>query len=111
MMKRNANGPADRLRLARSAALRLDRIEVLRGPQGTLYGGSSEGGTLRFIMPTPSLTTYSGSARVGWSTMSGGGMGNEEGLALGGPLVQDKIGFRIAGFRQDSPGWVDNFSL
>ncbi|MEI9892310.1 MAG: hypothetical protein WDN45_19240 [Caulobacteraceae bacterium] len=56
-------------------------------------------------MPTPSLTTYSGSARVGWSTMSGGGMGNEEGLALGGPLVQDKIGFRIAGFRQDSPGW------
>ena len=35
----------------------LQRVEVLRGPQGTLYGGSSEGGTLRFIMPTPSLTT------------------------------------------------------
>ena len=83
---------------------------MLRGPQGTLYGGSSEGGTLRFITPTPSLTTYSGSARVGWSTMAGGGMGNEEGLALGGPIVQDKLGFRIAGFRQDRPGWVDTYS-
>src|SRR6185312_6267123 len=89
----------------------LDRIEVLRGPQGTLYGGSSEGGTIRFIMPTPSLTSYSGSARLGWSTMQGGGMGNEEGFALGGPIVQDKLGFRIAGFRQDTPGWADRFSV
>ena len=88
----------------------LDRIEVLRGPQGTLYGGSSEGGTLRFITPTPSLTTYSGAARLGWSTMQNGGMGNEEGLALGGPLVQDKLGFRISGFRQDRPGWINEYS-
>ena len=88
----------------------LDRIEVLRGPQGTLYGGSSEGGTIRFITPNPSLTTYSGTARVGVSTISGGGMGNEEGLALGGPIVQDKLGFRIAGFHQVRPGWINAYS-
>ncbi len=88
----------------------LDRIEVLRGPQGTLYGGSSEGGTLRFITPTPSLTTYSGQARVGVSTIAGGGIGNEEGVALGGPIVQDKLGFRISGFRQDRPGWINDYS-
>ncbi|MDB5460102.1 MAG: TonB-dependent receptor, plug [Caulobacteraceae bacterium] len=111
LQKRNSNGLLTGSGSPTPLLYDLDRIEVLRGPQGTLYGGSSEGGTLRFIMPTPSLTTYSGSARVGVSTMAGGGMGNEEGIALGGPIVQDKLGFRIAGFRQDRPGWVDNFSL
>ena len=42
----------------------LERVEVLKGPQGTLYGGSSQGGTIRFITPTPSLTTYSGLMRA-----------------------------------------------
>jgi outer membrane receptor protein involved in Fe transport len=111
MMKRNANGLLTGSGSPVPLLYDLDRVEVLRGPQGTLYGGSSEGGTLRFIMPSPSLTTYSGSARIGWSTMAGGGMGNEEGLALGGPIIQDKVGFRIAGFRTDSPGWVDRFSI
>ena len=111
LMKRNANGLETGSGSPVPLLYDLDRVEVLRGPQGTLYGGSSEGGTLRFIMPTPSLTTYSGSARVGVSSMTGGGMGNEEGVALGGPIVQDKLGFRIAGYRQDTPGWVDNFSI
>ena len=110
LMKRNANGLLTGSGSPTPLLYDLDRVEVLRGPQGTLYGGSSEGGTLRFIMPTPSLTRYSGQARVGVSAMTGGGMGNEEGVALGGPIVQDKLGFRIAGFRQDNPGWVDNFS-
>jgi outer membrane receptor protein involved in Fe transport len=111
LMKRNANGLLTGSGSPVPLLYDLDRVEVLRGPQGTLYGGSSEGGTLRFIMPSPSLTTYSGQARVGVSTMAGGGMGNEEGLALGGPLIQDKVGFRIAGFRTDRPGWVDKFSV
>ncbi|MGZ3346854.1 MAG: TonB-dependent receptor [Caulobacteraceae bacterium] len=111
LMKRNANGLLTGSGSPVPLLYDLDRVEVLRGPQGTLYGGSSEGGTLRFIMPSPSLTTYSGSARIGWSTMTGGGMGNEEGLALGGPIVQDKLGFRIAGFRTDNPGWVDRYSV
>jgi outer membrane receptor protein involved in Fe transport len=42
----------------------LDRVEVLRGPQGTLFGGSSEGGTIRYITPQPSLTRYSAYARA-----------------------------------------------
>ncbi|MGZ3346919.1 MAG: TonB-dependent receptor [Caulobacteraceae bacterium] len=110
MMKRNANGLLTGSGSPVPLLYDLDRVEVLRGPQGTLYGGSSEGGTLRFITPNPSLTTYSGSARVGVSTISGGGIGNEEGLALGGPIVQDKVGFRISGFRQDRPGWINSYS-
>jgi outer membrane receptor protein involved in Fe transport len=110
MQKRNLNGATSGSGTPVPLLYDLDRIEVLRGPQGTLYGGSSEGGTLRFITPTPSLTTYSGSMRLGVNTISGGGMGNEEGLALGGPIVPDKLGFRIAGFRQDRPGWVNSYS-
>jgi outer membrane receptor protein involved in Fe transport len=110
MQKRNLNGATSGSGTPVPLLYDLDRIEVLRGPQGTLYGGSSEGGTIRFITPTPSLTTYSGSARVGVSTISGGGMGNEEGLALGGPIVQDKLGFRVAGFHQVRPGWINSYS-
>jgi len=110
MMKRNANGLLTGSGSPVPLLYDLDRVEVLRGPQGTLYGGSSEGGTLRFITPQPSLTTYSGQARIGVSTIAGGGLGNEEGFALGGPIVQDKLGFRISGFRQDRPGWVNAYS-
>jgi iron complex outermembrane receptor protein len=110
VMSRNANGLETGSGTPQPLIYDLDRIEVLRGPQGTLYGGSSEGGTLRFILPQPSLTTYSGTARVGVSTVDGGGLGDEEGLALGGPIVPDKLGFRISGYRRDDPGWVDNFS-
>jgi outer membrane receptor protein involved in Fe transport len=110
MQKRNLNGATSGSGTPVPLLYDLDRIEVLRGPQGTLYGGSSEGGTIRFITPTPSLTTFSGSARLGVSTMSGGGMGNEQGLALGGPIVQDKLGFRVAGFHQARPGWINSYS-
>jgi outer membrane receptor protein involved in Fe transport len=111
LMSRNANGLETGSGTPQPLLYDLDRIEVLRGPQGTLYGGSSEGGTIRFITPQPSLTTYSGSARLGVSTMQGGGIGDEEGLAIGGPLVQDKLGFRVAGYRRDDPGWVNRYSV
>ncbi len=110
MMKRNANGLLTGSGSPLPLLYDLDRVEVLKGPQGTLYGGSSEGGTIRFITPAPSLTTYSGSMRIGASTMAGGGSGNEEGLAIGGPVIQDKLGFRLSLFRQDRPGWVNSYS-
>ena len=57
MQKRNANGLETGSGSPMPLLYDLDRVEVLRGPPGTLYGGSSEGGTLRFITPQPSLTT------------------------------------------------------
>jgi outer membrane receptor protein involved in Fe transport len=88
----------------------LDRVEVLKGPQGTLYGGSSMGGTVRFISPTPSLTTYSGDFRVEGKTVDMGGWGGEFGAAVGGPLVQDKLGFRLSGLWRRNPGYIDAYS-
>jgi outer membrane receptor protein involved in Fe transport len=88
----------------------LDRVEVLKGPQGTLYGGSSEGGTVRFITPAPSLTTMSGSIRGEAKTIDMGGWGGEFGAAIGGPLVKDKLGFRLSGLFRRNPGYIDAYS-
>ena len=87
-----------------------DRVEVLKGPQGTLYGGSSEGGAVRFITTAPSLTHMSGLARVEVSSIENGALGYEMGAAIGGPIVQDKLGFRISGLQRRTPGWIDAYS-
>lgn len=86
----------------------LDRVEILKGPQGTLYGESSEGGAIRFITPTPSLTTYSGTARVEVASTEDGGISNEEGFALGGPIVPDVLGFRASAWMRRDAGYVDH---
>ncbi len=85
----------------------LSRVEVLRGPQGTLFGAGSEGGTIRFIFPTPSFTSYSGFGRAEVSTTNGGGISYEGGLAAGGPIIEDKLAFRADIFRRRDGGWID----
>src|SRR5690606_32668304 len=60
----------------------LERVDVLRGPQGTLFGGGSEGGTIRYIQARPSLTQYSGYARGQWMTPKGGDPSHELGVAF-----------------------------
>ena len=89
----------------------LARVEVLKGPQGTLFGGSSEGGTIRFITPTPSLTDYSGTARGEFSTMgSRSAPSYETGGAVGGPIIPDKLAFRLSAIKQEYGGWIDEYS-
>ena len=85
----------------------LERIEVLRGPQGTLFGGSSMGGTIRFIQPQPSLTRYSANVRLEGSTTHYGGGNYEGGVAVGGPIVKDKLGFRFTAFNRHTSGYID----
>ena len=89
----------------------LERVEVLKGPQGTLYGGSSQGGTVRYITPQPSLTEFTGSARAEGSTMgSRGTLSDEAAGAFGGPIVQDELGFRVSAIRRYTGGWIDVMS-
>jgi outer membrane receptor protein involved in Fe transport len=89
----------------------LERVEVLRGPQGTLYGGSAQGGAVRFITPTPSLTRYNAYARTEVSATEGGGASYEAGVAVGGPIIQDKLGFRISAWGRHTGGYLDHVSL
>ncbi len=85
----------------------LDRVEVLRGPQGTLFGAGAEGGAVRFITPQPGLHDQTGYMRAELSTTRYGDPSYEAGAAVGGPIIDDKLGFRVsASFRRDG-GWVD----
>lgn len=85
----------------------LERVEVLRGPQGTLFGAGSQGGTIRFITPNPSLTDFSAYGRAEVSSTRYGNEGYEAGAAVGGPIVQDKVGFRASAWYRKQAGWID----
>jgi outer membrane receptor protein involved in Fe transport len=84
----------------------LNRVEVLRGPQGTLFGSGSEGGTVRFITNDPSLTSSSFYSKEEVSGTQDGGVNYQAGAAEGGPLVEDKLGFRISADFQHDSGWI-----
>src|ERR1700681_2930199 len=85
----------------------LDRVEVLRGPQGTLFGAGSEGGTVRYILTQPSVTKESTYARSEVSLTQYGQPSFETGIAHGGPIIDGTLGFRAsAWFRRDG-GWID----
>jgi outer membrane receptor protein involved in Fe transport len=85
----------------------LDRVEILRGPQGTLFGAGSEGGTVRYIMTQPSVTQESTYAKSEVSFTRGGQPSYEAGIAHGGPLVDDVLGFRASVWYRYDGGWID----
>ncbi len=85
----------------------IDRVELLRGPQGTLFGAGAEGGAIRFITPEAPLNKTSGFVRGGLDTVAGGGAGWEAGAAFGGPIVPDRLGFRASLWRQKLGGYAD----
>ena len=88
----------------------LERVEVLRGPQGTLFGAGSEGGAVRFITPQPNLSSYSGNARVDISATQYGAPSYEAGVAFGGPIIQDTLGFRVSAWSRLDGGYINQVS-
>ena len=85
----------------------IDRVEVLRGPQGTLFGSGSEGGTVRFITPEPDLHAVSSYVRSELSSTHDGDPSAELGAAVGGPLIEDRLGFRASVSLRREGGFVD----
>ncbi|HLJ36790.1 MAG TPA: TonB-dependent receptor [Steroidobacteraceae bacterium] len=88
----------------------IDRVEVLRGPQGTLFGAGSEGGTVRYITTQPSLTRNSVYGRGEFSTTEGGGQSYEAGVAAGGPLVEGSVGARLTIWYRRDGGWINDIN-
>ena len=107
LQKRAAGGFASQNGTPVPPLFDLERVEVLRGPQGTLFGGGSEGGTIRYIQAAPSLTDYSSYGRAQVLSTKGGDNGYEAGFAIGGPIIEDKLGFRASVFRRETPGYID----
>ncbi|MEP6547839.1 MAG: TonB-dependent receptor [Gammaproteobacteria bacterium] len=85
----------------------VERVEVLRGPQGTLFGAGSEGGTVRFIQTEPSLSKTSTSTRAEVSTLRNGSPSYEAGVAFGAPIIDDRLGFRVSAYFRHEGGYID----
>lgn len=86
----------------------VQRIEVLEGPQGTLFGASSEGGLIHYVFNQPNLEKLGGKAEVGFEGIPDHGTGNSGHLVLNLPLIKDVLALRLSGFRIKSPGFIDN---
>ncbi len=86
----------------------LERIEVLRGPQGTLYGASGMGGTVRIIPAKPNLSEFSSSVEGEYSNTESGGNNYAVHGHLNMPLVDDTFGIRLAAWKVDNSGYIDN---
>jgi iron complex outermembrane recepter protein len=83
----------------------LDRLEVLRGPQGTLYGASALGGVMKYVSNTASTDAFEARAKVGFESVRGG----EAGYAVTGLVnvpVSDRVAVRASGFYRQDGGYV-----
>jgi outer membrane receptor protein involved in Fe transport len=85
----------------------VERIEVLRGPQGTLFGSSSMGGAVRYVSRQPRFDEYSGDLKVEGGKISGGSESYEAQGAAGGPIVADRHAFRASAFTRRDGGYIN----
>ncbi|HET6536043.1 MAG TPA: TonB-dependent receptor, partial [Sphingomicrobium sp.] len=85
----------------------LNRIEVLRGPQGTLYGASSLSGVLRFVTNAPSVDAFQVRGRAGLESVKGGDLGYSANAVVNVPL-SPTIAFRASGSYRKDAGFIDS---
>lgn len=85
----------------------LERVEVLRGPQGTLYGANSLNGVVRIITKSADLDKFDMKARVSSSTTKGGDWNHRGDLAVGVPIVEGKLAARAVLGYLERGGWID----
>jgi len=86
----------------------MERIEVLPGPQGTLYGASSMAGTVRLITNKPKLDQFEASFDGSWSTTADGEDSNSAEIMLNIPIISGKMAGRIAAYNDQQGGYIDN---
>jgi len=86
----------------------IERIEALRGPQGTLYGASSQSGTLRVITAKPDPSGFDAWAEAQVTDTQGGGTGYDVSAMVNLPLAEDRVSLRLVGFAAEDAGYIDN---
>ncbi len=101
----SANGNSTQIN---STLFDVERVEFLRGPQGTLFGSGSLAGAVRILTRDPDLDDFEAAALVDFGTTDGGGLRQRYNAMVNMPLVEDKLALRLVGFYRDEEGWVDN---
>ena len=87
----------------------IERIEVLRGPQGTLYGASSIGGLLKYVTKAPALDEFEGKVGVEAVDVSDGSSNDfNYGARISFPLAKDTLGMSLSYARRELPAYIDN---
>ena len=86
----------------------VERVEVLRGPQGTLFGANSLSGAVRILTKKPNTRKFEASALVDYGLVDGDAFRQRYNGMVNIPLAEDKLGLRVVGFYRDEEGWVDN---
>jgi iron complex outermembrane recepter protein len=89
----------------------VERVEVLNGPQGTLYGSNSMAGNIRFITNKPDASKFDAYGEADWSSIEDGGAGYGLTAMVNVPLSPDKLAIRLVGYREDRDGWIDQARL
>jgi iron complex outermembrane recepter protein len=85
----------------------LSRVEVLRGPQGTLYGASALNGVVRVLTNDANTSKFEAKARAGLSLTKGGDASFRTDVAVNIPLIQDKLAIRLIGGVESLGGWIE----
>ena len=86
----------------------LSRIEVLRGPQGTLYGAASLGGLIKYVTVSPDTQAWSARIEGGANTVDGGDQGYSGRGTINAPIIRDHVALSLSGFYRRDPAWIDN---
>jgi iron complex outermembrane receptor protein len=86
----------------------MERIEVLEGPQGTLFGGGAEAGALRYITNKPKLNVTEGNVEASYGTTAGGDPNSSVNATLNLPLIQDTLAVRAVIYSDRRGGYIDN---
>ncbi len=85
----------------------LNRVETLRGPQGTLFGSGSVGGTIRYITNQPDASQFEGSLEGSYNTITDGSSGGHVKGMINMPLMQDTLALRVTGYHTEYGGFID----
>ncbi len=85
----------------------VERVEIIKGPQGTLYGAGAVGGVVRYITKDPALQQFRANAVTDISSTQEGGISELYKATISTPIVEDKIGLTVSGFYDDQAGFID----
>jgi outer membrane receptor protein involved in Fe transport len=89
----------------------VQQVEVLRGPQGTLFGAGSEAGTIQTIFNKPELSEYSGAVAADFANVSHGTHNVMVNGVVNIPMIAGTLGMRLAGYQIDDSGFINNVAL